>query len=703
MFSLFYCSMFIGLDRVPMRNPLLVIFCLFSLALNSQELSLLQFEDSEFAMDRGETEKTFSSPDIFMKQLAAMNNRQLAKFLNKQGSVEKLIKKADEFYNIMWYAEAARIYDMVLEKSDHKHTFELLSKAGDSHYYSGNLEKSYKWYHELYETFKEEIPEEKFYKYTHTLKGVGRYRRASKLTRLFRQQRNEPLNELSEDRYVYNDPTMVEIKNVAINSPYSDFSPMFHKGSEVVFSSSNDSSFLTTRKYRWNNQPYLDLYVAKADEEGKDLKGAKKFSKKINTKYHEASVAFSPDQKTIYFTRNNYGKKLKRGKNGINHLKIYRSQFVDDEWTEAEEVSFNSEDYSNGHPSVSPDGKKLYFVSDRPGGFGSTDVYVVDILENGGFSNPLNLGRTINTSSKEMFPYITENALYFSSDRHMGIGGLDIYKADYIEDSFSVGINLGEPINSNRDDFSYIIDENDEKGYFASNRKGGKGDDDIYSFKNIININAISGIAEDGATGEKLEDALVSLYDKDNVKVAESKTLYDGTFVFENLKSTSKYTIKTSKKGYFDESTSVVTLNNETVAVTQPMRQLKEIIAEEKGVLKLETETIYFDFDKFNIKSQAAEELDKLVAVMTEYPNMVIKIESHTDAIGSKAYNKYLSDKRAKSTRDYIVSQGIDASRIQSAIGYGEEQLLNECSDTARCPIVKHRQNRRSEFIIIEM
>ncbi|MEO9512892.1 MAG: OmpA family protein [Flavobacteriaceae bacterium] len=685
-----------------MRNLFLVIFCLLSAVLKSQEVSLLQFEDEELSIRTEHTNNTISSPDIFVKKLIALNNKQLTKFLNKRGSVEKLIKKADEYYNIMWYAEAARIYDLVLEKSDHEHTLGLLSKAGDSHYYSGNLEKSYKWYHELYEMFKDEIPEDKFFKYTHTLKGVGRYRRAAKLTSLFRQQSNEPLNELIEERFVHSDPALVEIRNVAINSPYSDFSPMFHNDSEVVFSSANDSSFLTTRRYKWNNQPYLDLYVAKANEDGADLSGSKKFSKNINTKYHEASVAFSPDQKTVYFTRNNYGKKLKRGKNGINHLKIYTSQYVDGEWTTAQEVSFNSENFSTGHPSVSPDGKKLYFVSDRPGGFGLTDVYVVDILENGGFSEPKNMGRTINTSSKEMFPYITENALYFSSDRSMGVGGLDIYKADYTGGVYSVGVNLGKPINSNRDDFSYIINENSQKGYFASNRKGGKGDDDIYSFKNILNLNVISGSTEDDATGEKLADAIVTLFNKDNVKIAESKTLLDGTFTFENLKSESKYTIKITKKGYFEGTTSISTKNNITVGVTQSLKQLNEIVQEE-GVLKIETETIYFDFDRFNIKKQASEELDKLVEVLTQYPNMVIKIESHTDAIGSKVYNKYLSDKRAKSTRDYIVSKGIDASRIQSAIGYGEDKLLNDCSDGTRCTITKHRQNRRSEFIIVEM
>ncbi|WP_097044357.1 OmpA family protein [Flagellimonas pacifica] len=685
-----------------MKKLILLIFLILAPGLRSQEVSLLQFEDKELATTLQDTPVS-TEQFVYSKKIESLNKRELTKFMRKKGITEKLIKKADEYFDKMWYAEAAKIYDVVLEKSEAKHTFNLLSNAGDSHYYSGNLERSYKWYHELYETFKDQITEEKFFKYAHSLKGTGRYRRAAKLTKLFRQKRNQPLQELAKDNTASSTPTLVEIKNMAINSKYSDFSPMFHNESEVVFASAHDSSFLTTRRYRWNNQPFLDLYVAKADNEEGDLTSAKKFSKEINTKYHEASVAFSPDQKTIYFTRNNYGKKLKRGKNGINHLKIYQSKLIDGEWTKAVEVSFNSEDYSTGHPSVSPDGKKLYFVSDRPGGYGSTDVYMVDILENGSFSKPKNLGRTVNTDKKEMFPYITENALYFSSNRNMGMGGLDIYKSDYVDDLFSVGINLGEPINSNRDDFSYIIDEKGEKGYFASNRKGGKGDDDIYSFKHLLNLNAISGDIEDEVTGEAIVDANIVLFDKDNVRVAETRTEEDGGFIFKNLKPLTKYTVKTVKKGYFEKSETITTKNNINVTLAQSLKPLEEIIVEEKGILTLETETIYFDFDRFNIKQQAATELDKLVAVMNEYPDMVIKIESHTDAIGKKAYNKYLSDKRAKSTRDYIISKGIDASRIESAMGYGEERLLNDCTDRKRCPRNKHQENRRSEFIIVEM
>ncbi len=691
-------------DGNIMRNLILTLTLLCTFGLKAQELSLLQFEDNDlYGKEVVSNSNALPSPTPFIRQLNEMSNKELVRFVKKKGVSAKLIRMADEYYDKMWFAEAARVYDIVLEKSNEEHTFKLLSKAGDSHYFSGNLEKSYKWYHELYERFTDEISEDRFFKYTHALKGTGRYRRAAKLTKMFRQKSDAGMEDSDMTPMTFKSPAQIKIKNLAINSKYSDFSPMFHNDSEIVYASALDSSFLTTRRYRWNNQPFLDLYVAQGDDKGEDLTSTKKFSKKINTKYHEASVAFSPDQKTIYFTRNNYGKKLKRGKNGVNHLKIYRSKFVDGEWTEAVELPFNSENHSNGHPSISPDGSKMYFVSDRPGGYGGTDIYVVDILENGKFSTPKNLGRTVNTRKKEMFPYITENSLYFSSDRNMGIGGLDIYQADYAGDVFGVAVNMGEPINSNRDDFSYIIDKKGEKGYFASNRKGGKGDDDIYSFKFLENLNVISGMVEDDSTGVALADATVALFNKDKVIVAEAKTGPEGTYIFKNLNPLTNYTVKTVKKGYFENEAEVATKNNVAVSISQSLKKLKEIIIEEKKVKKIDTENIYFGFDRFNITSQAAGELDKLVAIMKEYPEMVIKIESHTDAIGKRAYNKYLSDRRAKSTEEYIISKGIDPSRIESAIGYGEERLLNDCGNGVRCSRTKHQENRRSEFIIVSM
>ncbi len=634
----------------------------------------------------------------------------------KASSPDKLIQKADEYFNKMWYAEASELYEQaLLDKSNY--SFKVLEKAANAHYFNTNMEQAYKWYTILYEDYEKEMSADNIFKYAHSLKGNGKYARSKRLMRLYNKKMRDKRetsslvqkNEVVLDE-ILNSPKKFEIKNLSINSQYSDFAPMFHNENELVFASATDSSFLTTRRYKWDNQPYLDLYVGELNEESSDIKNALKFSKEINTKYHEAGVTFSPDNKTMYFTRNNYSRKLKRDSKGINHLKIYRSQKVAGKWTVATELPFNSDSYSTGHPALSKDGKKLYFVSDMPGSIGDSDIFVVDVLENGNFSSPKNLGPEINTEQKEMFPFINGEKLYFSSNGHTGLGGLDIYEATYDEENgFSEVKNLGKPINSNKDDFSYIINEETKKGFFASNRDGGKGFDDLYSFKHLMveeiptNLNAISGIITELVTGDVMPKALVELLDENNVKLKEIETGEDGSFIFEDLAADTKYILKTNKETFFVNELAVTTLENDTINVDIAMKRLKEMIAVEDGIRKLKTEMIHFDFDKSYIREDASKELDKLVEVMTKYPNMVIKIESHTDSRGSAIYNEYLSDKRAKSTRAYIISKGIDANRIESAIGYGEQRLLNECNGRVACPEERHYLNRRSEFIIVNM
>ena len=633
----------------------------------------------------------------------------------------KLLQKADNYFDKMWYAQAAELYEQVLE-SEENYSYDVLQKAGDSHYFNTNMERAYHWYNILYEEYRDEMSADNIFKYAHSLKGTGKYARSKRLMRLYDRKLKNPNASNFDDldsKVLTKEVVLDELRNtkknfdvfnLAINSRYSEFSPMFHNDNEIVYASSNDSLIFNTRRYKWNDQPFLDLYAAKINEESQELKDAIKFSKKVNTKYHEASVTFSPDNKTMYFTRNNYGKKLKRDKKGVNHLKIYISKKIEGEWTEAVEVPFNSDNYSTGHPALSPDGKQLYFVSDMPGSLGQTDIFVVDVLEDGNYGDPRNLGPKINTERKEMFPFINNKKLYFSSDGHVGLGGLDVFEAAYdAEEGFKDVVNVGKPINSSKDDFSYIVNEETQKGFFASNRKGGKGDDDIYSFKKLDveevpeNLNAIAGVVTELVTGDLMPKALVTLLDENNIKLKEMVAEEDGSFLFEDLDGNTKYTIKTTRGEYFDEEVSVTTKDNEVINTEIAMRRLKEMIAVEAGIRKLKTEIIYFDFDKFYIRQDASKELDKLVQVMTEYPNMVIKIESHTDSRGTKVYNKYLSDKRAKSTREYIISKGIDARRIQSAIGYGEERLINECDGTVKCTEANHFLNRRSEFIIVNM
>ncbi len=685
-----------------------------SMTIGGSSLAMLEVSETGLITAANIDEEDVEPSEIAEQVLSLDAN---APSIAKTGNKSRTIEKADAYFNKMWYAEAADLYEQALSKGEKYYTRDNLQKAADAHYFNTDMEKAYHWYNILYENYGKEMSEDNMFKYAHSLKGTGKYGRAKRLMRLYNRKTkngeasldntNVTANEIVLDNILGSEEDF-ELKNMSINTKYSDFSPMFLDSNQIVFSSAKDSSFFKTRKYKWNDQPYLDLYVAEINKESQDLKNALKFSKKINTKYHEASVAFSPDNKTMYFTRNNFGKKLKRDKEGVNHLKIYKSNKIGMEWTDAVEVSFNSNDYSTGHPALSPDGKQLYFVSDMPGSIGKSDIFVVDVLDDGGFSAPRNLGPGINTEKREMFPFFNGAKLYFSSDGHTGLGGLDVFEAAYnTEEGFGTVANMGKPINSNKDDFSYIVNEENQNGFFASNRAGGKGDDDIYSFKRPTieeipaNNNAIAGVITELVTGNLMPKALVQLLDGNGIKLKEMMTEDDGSFVFEDLDGNTKYILKTEKREFFDNERSVATVDNERVNVDISLKRIEDMIALEEGIKKLKTEMIYFAFDKSNVRPEAAKELDKLVSVMKEYPGMAIKIESHTDSRGSRVYNEYLSDKRAKSTRDYIISQGIDASRVESAIGYGESRLLNECNGTVACAEATHLLNRRSEFIIV--
>ncbi len=303
---------------------------------------------------------------------------------------------------------------------------------------------------------------------------------------------NEVLNREDEYNSLLDTLTVTEEKSekfsvnfLNINSEYSDYAPSFYEG-ELVFASSRNVNSVSKSFDEVSNQPFLDLYttVKKSDKERiRKLKGS------INTKFHESSAVFSKDKKTVYFTRNNYSKrKSKTNIEGSVLLKIYRARYVEGKWKDIEELPFSSDDYSIAHPTLSPDGRFLYFASDMPGSFGKSDIYVVEINEDGSFGIPENLGDRINTSGRETFPFISDKGkLFFASDGHQGLGGLDIFMTLFNDNETEV-YNLGEPINSSEDDFTFIINEEHKIGFFASNRKGGKGDDDIYGFRQLVSF-----------------------------------------------------------------------------------------------------------------------------------------------------------------------------------------------------------------------
>ncbi len=620
---------------------------------------------------------------------------------------------ADKSFESLWYKKAAKQYEQLIAKGDR--TQELLQKTGDAYFYNSDMENAHKLYGELFANYEKKLDPIYIFRYIHSLKGIGNYTLAKALMKIHADKLNasgyqvDQLRE-NDDRLdaLLNKQPEFYVTNLSINSPVADFGTAFY-GDSIVFASSRDSLRLRTRLYQWNEQPYLNLYVADTTSQGTDLKNGRLLSKKINTKYHEALAVFTKDGNRMYFTRNNYTDgQAKFDAEGFNHLKLYYADKVAGAWEQPIEVPFNSNDYSVGQPALSSDENQLYFVSDMPGTLGATDIFVVSISDDGEFSAPKNIGDTINTSGREMFPFVTEERFYFASDGHLGLGGLDVFESK-MTNGFSKPENLGMPLNSNKDDFAYIVNEGTRRGYVSSNRKGGVGDDDIYSFERLEAKcqQTLTGTVKRKANDLPVSNAQIKLLDESSELLEETMTDAYGVFLFTSMLSCeTTYELRLEKEGFLPKSEPFTTSDTADLENNLPLlmeKELNKLIVNENGVLKIKIDNIYFDLNKADIRPDAAQELDKIVEVMKEYPKMVIKIEAHTDSRGSDGYNEKLSDRRAKSTGAYVVSQGIEENRIESAIGYGEQRLLNQCANGVRCNNSEHDINRRSEFIIVQL
>lgn len=622
---------------------------------------------------------------------------------------------ADRYFKEYSYAKAAELYSSIYSKGNTSQ--KVLSNLADSYFYMGDMENAIPVYEKLIAEYSNSISSKRLFKYYQALKGVGKYKESDAV--LDKYKNIKDFNYLKSS--VESNPdylsdlkrikTPIKIHNVSVNTKYSDFGS-FVQGEQVYYATTKPIKNLDKEKiYGWNEQPYLNLYVANLQElkpnKLKDstvvnLVEGKILEEPIRTHYHEATVAITKDGNTMYFTRDNYdGKKVKKDKNRDVLLKLYKAKLVGGKWDQIVELPFNSNDFSTGHPALSNDEKTLYFVSDRPGGFGSTDLYKVTI--NGDkYGVPQNLGDKINTPKREMFPYLdVNNTLYYSTDGFLGLGLLDIFKAkQQIDGGFEIPENLQAPINSDRDDFAYWVSSDGKKGFFSSNRLGGKGDDDIYSFEEYEEKceQKIFGIVTETKTGEIIPNAIVRLIDKNGGVVKSGVSDEKGHYSFNNVPCDTEYTLVGSKTDYKQGKKKVVTTSKKGQEIEANI-QLSALIVDNQIVIS----PIYFDYDKHEIRSDAAYELEHIVTVMNNHPDMVIKIESHTDCRGGANYNRILSDKRAKSTRDYIISRGIATQRIESAIGYGKDQLLFNCNNNCNsCSEEQHQKNRRSYFYILK-
>ena len=482
-----------------------------------------------------------------------------------------------------------------------------------------------------------------------------------------------------------------------VNTDQSDFGPAFYNG-ELVFASDFSNNPGEGKEYGWTGRGYLNLMKSQPEIPGDfwgNMKPKTEFDGKFNQPYHDGPAAFSADSNSIYFTRSFFGKAKREGIYKTNLLKIYYATKTNGEWGEIKPFYLNSKDYSVGHPTLSSDGQTLYFVSDMPGGQGGTDIWMCK-REGEAWGSASNLGKTINTSEAEMFPTVTsDGTLYYASDGQPGYGALDIFKTKNVNGEWTTPINLHSSINGSFDDFSIAIFPGETNGFFASNRPGGVGSDDIYAFRVVVPVlpTFISGFVKDKITLQPIAGATVFLYNPSSGTVKVVKTGIDGMYKVM-IDKPEEYVVKAMKSHYIADCMlfplATISIGNTSIA---PRDLLLDVLTISKT---FQIENIYYNFDKYNIRDDAKPELDKLVRIMNENP-VNVELGSHTDSRGSIEYNDKLSQKRAESVVKYILSNGIDNSRV-TAKGYGEQQLVNKCTNGVPCTISEHQANRRTEF-----
>ena len=714
-------------------------------------------------------------------------------------------KKADELYEAFAFKPAVESYLRALESG--YDSIAITQRIAECYRYLNDPENMEVWFKKVLELDKSE-PLHGLY-YAQALNANGKYAEAKKYyADYFEIVENDSrgvngveamdhIARLSQDNNKY------QISPVNINSKESDFAPAFYKDG-IVFVSGRDKNPRVNSKHAWNNKRFLDLYYAEFT--ANDSLGAPvKLNGKVNSKFHEGPVAFDPSGSKMIFTRNNfYQGKADYGTDGTNKLKLFTADLKDDSWSNVQSMKFNNNEYSVGHPTLSKDGKTLFFASDISGGYGEADIYM-SIKGDDGWGDPVNLGSAVNTEGNEMFPFFHEskNILYIASDGLGGLGGLDIFAIVGEDGQYdSKPSNVGYPLNSNRDDFALNLDVAGTSGFFSSNRENGTGDDDIYRFaakQPLAFGKKIKGVVKD-QDGNVLSESIVTLLDDSGNKLQSLGTAKDGSFIF-NVDADKDFTLVGSKSKYFDGRTKASTLGdpntfiadielerdpgislyalirdkstNEplegvSIGLVNNMTGEEELFAtQETGDfrkalpkvklndrvsfnLKLEKEgylakvvtynklldkegqyaihedlniamdkldagadlakiinlsPIYFDLSKWNIRSDAGDELDKVVKVMNENPEMEIELGSHTDCRGSAAFNEGLSDKRAKASAAYIKARITNPDRIYGR-GFGESVLVNQCAcegaQKVTCTEEQHQANRRTEFKIVK-
>jgi len=633
-----------------------------------------------------------------------------------QAKAQYIIKQADTRYELFDYAKAIDLYEQAYRQKQTLHAAERLASC-----YSlvQNYKEAESWY-AIASAMQGSDPAD-LLNYARALQNNSKYleakvaydKYAAMNKNISQAQRNTWLLSCDSAMIWMKNPGHVSIDNQkTLNSGQSDWGAIVYND-RVVFASDRAGSlsehqngtrpflkFDGGRKpdkkiYGWTGNGYLRLYYQKGNSGNVQI-----FPVTIGSDYHNGPASFTANGDEMYFTLTRIPKKLEYDKGRIATINVEIYSCKKDStgnWSAPVPFKYNNvNSYSVGDPYITKDGNLLFFVSNMPGGKGGTDIYYCRKDSAGQWEKPVNI-ESINTSGNERTPSIcNDRNFYFSSDGRIGMGGLDIYKSEWINGKLTPPVNLHYPVNSPQDDFAYHV-ATEGSGYFSSNRQGGLGSDDIYKYaEQKAIIFALEGTAYDKETKEPISNAIISLTSANGATV-KVQTDIDGSYRFR-LDTNSNYNLAGEKTGYRSDGNAAVT----TVGLTKSATIRKDLYFEKiKLNVEIVLKDIYYDFDKANIRPDAAKELDKLVKIMQDNPTIWIELGSHTDSRGSDVYNQWLSQKRANSAVQYIIDRGIGKNRI-TAKGYGETRLVNGCSNGVPCSPVEHQANRRTEFHIVK-